>query len=261
MMDSVKPILSIAGRRALVIGGTSGIGREIALALAREGADTAATGRREAEAAEACAAIQALGVRSFCHPCDATEADGLSSLRRRVQEEFGGLDILVYAAGITWKAPSAELALEDWRRVMAVNADAALASCQAFHPLLKESSCARIVAIASLSSFLAFHQVAAYSASKAALLSLVQSLACEWASDGIRVNAIVPGVFVTDLNRELLNGTERGHELLMRTPMGRFGEIGELAGAAVFLAGDGASFITGAALPVDGGFLASGVNR
>ncbi len=143
---------------------------------------------------------------------------------------------------------------------MDINLTGVLRACQSFYEPLKASGRGRIVNIASLGSFLAFHEVAAYSASKSALLSLTKSLACEWAPDGICVNAIAPGVFPTELNRALIVGTPRGDEMLMRTPMGRFGKPEELIGAAVLLASDGASFLTGQCIAVDGGYLASGVN-
>jgi NAD(P)-dependent dehydrogenase (short-subunit alcohol dehydrogenase family) len=251
----------VTDRKALVVGGTSGIGKAIALGLADAGAHTIATSRRPELVQSVTEEIRSRGVKTLEQPCDALDESSLASLAARIREELGGLDILVYAAGATHKTPTADLSTDEWRNIMAVNVDGALNACKALYPMLKSAASARVLTIASLSSFVSFHQVAAYSASKAALLSLTKSLACEWAADGIRVNALVPGVFVTDLNRDLLNGTPRGQELLMRTPMKRFGEVDELVGAAIFLCSDAASFITGAALPVDGGFLASGVNQ
>jgi len=254
-------LFDLTDRKALVVGGTSGLGKAIALGLAEAGADTAVTGRRIDAVREVNDQIRALGRQSFDAACDATNRDQLSALRQRGEAEFGGLDILVYAAGVTLKKPTVDLTGDDWHAVTSINLDGALFALQTFHPLLAQSRYPRVITIASLSSLVAFHQVAAYSASKAALLSLTRSLACEWAESGIRVNAIVPGVFVTDLNRKLLFETPRGQELLTRTPMKRFGDASELVGAAIYLASDAASFVTGTALAVDGGFLASGVNQ
>lgn len=261
MDETVNSLFDITGRNALVVGGTSGIGRMAALAFGKAGANVAAVGRREVEASQVAEEISALGVKTINATCDASNQASVDGLVSQVSSEFGGLDILVYAAGVTFKKPLTELQTEDWNRVMDINVTGALRVCQAFHPLLKQSKSPRIVTVASLSSFVAFHQVSPYSASKAALMNLTKSMAEEWAPDGIRVNAVVPGVFVTDLNRELLNGTDRGKELMTRTPMKRFGDISELAGAILFLSSDAASFITGIGLPVDGGFLAAGVNQ
>jgi NAD(P)-dependent dehydrogenase (short-subunit alcohol dehydrogenase family) len=173
---------------------------------------------------------------------------------------LGRVDILVNAAGQTFKQPTVKVTGEQWSGLMDVNLNGALRACQAFHTPLRESGRGRVINIASLGSFLAFHEVAAYCASKTALLSLTRSLACEWAKDSISVNAIAPGVFPTEMNSELINSTPRGREMLMRTPMGRFGRPEELVGAAVLLASDGASFLTGQCIAVDGGYLASGVN-
>lgn len=260
-MDETVNIFDISGRNVLVVGGTSGIGHMAAMAFANAGCNVAAVGRREKEAAEVAGDLESPGIKTFGATCDVTVQASVDQLVEKVTSEFGGLDILVYAAGITHKKPIAELNIDDWNRVMETNVTGALRVCKAFYPLLKQSKFPRIVTIASLTSYVSFHQVSPYSASKSALLSLTKSIAEEWATDKITVNAVVPGVFVTDLNHELLMGTDRGRELQMRTPMNRFGETSELAGAILFLSSDAASFITGIGLPVDGGFLASGVNQ
>jgi NAD(P)-dependent dehydrogenase (short-subunit alcohol dehydrogenase family) len=170
------------------------------------------------------------------------------------------VDILLNAAGQTFRKPTVDVAEADWDRIMNINLTGTLRACQSFHAPLKASGRGRVINIASLSSFVSLNEVAAYAASKAAVLSLTKSLAIEWAKDDICVNAIAPGVFPTELNASLLNGTERGREFLLRTPMKRFGRPEELVGAALLLASDAASFITGQSIAVDGGFLCSGVN-
>ncbi len=254
-------IFDISGRVAVVVGGTSGLGRAIALGLADAGVHTVASGLTILHAEDAAQAIRSRGVRSLSLACDVTNLASLERLREGVLGEFGQVDILINCAGKTFKRPSLEVSGEDWNELLNVNVTGALRASQTFYEPLKASGRGRIVNIASLSSFLSFHEVAAYGASKSALMALTQSLGCEWAKDGIRTNAIVPGVFVTDLNRALLEGTERGREMLLRTPLGRFGNAEELVGAALFLCSDAVSFITGTSIAADGGFLASGVNQ
>lgn len=257
----MNPLFDISGRVAVVVGGTSGLGRKIALGLARSGVHTISTGRREENVREVTSEIVACGVRSLAITTDVGSRESLAALRDAVVTEFGGVDILVNAAGITQKKPTLEVTDEEWDKVFETNLNGTLRACQVFYEPLKASGKGRIINIASLSSFDSFHQVAAYGASKSAVLALTKTLGCEWAKDGIRSNALVPGVFVTDLNRVILEGTERGRELLTRTPMGRFGDPEEVVGAALFLASDAASFITGTHIAIDGGILASGVNQ
>jgi NAD(P)-dependent dehydrogenase (short-subunit alcohol dehydrogenase family) len=250
----------LTGRVAVVVGGTSGLGRAIASGLARAGADVVPTGRREQLIDEVCAEIEKLDRQTLRQAVDVAKRESIDALRDRVRERFGRLDILVNAAGRTIRRPTAKVAEEEWAAIMDTNLTGMLRACQSFYKPLRESGRGRIINIASLTSFVAFHEVAAYGVSKSGVVALTQSLGSEWARDRINVNAIVPGVFRTDLNAGLLDGTERGRELLMRTPMGRFGLPEELVGTAVFLASDAASFITGQTIAVDGGFLASGVN-
>lgn len=249
----------VSGRVAVVVGGTSGIGRAIALGLADAGAHVIPCGRRPSP--ELVDEIRSKGVRSLEATADVTDRASIEGLRDATLEEFGGVDILLNCAGRTFRKATKDVSDEEWSGLLDTNLNGMLRTCQAFYEPLKASGRGRIVNLASLSSFVAFHEVAAYGASKAAVMALTQSLGSEWAKDGIRTNALVPGVFVTDLNRELLMGTGRGQELLMRTPLGRFGDIGEIVPAALFLCSDAVSFITGTSLVVDGGFLASAVNR
>jgi NAD(P)-dependent dehydrogenase (short-subunit alcohol dehydrogenase family) len=256
----MQNIFDLSGRVALVIGATSGIGRSLAVGLALHGADVVPSGRRRDKLGEVCREIEEAGRQTLVQSVDAFRRGSIDALRDAVLDKFGRVDILINAAGQTLRKPTAAIEETEWARIMDINLTGVLRACQSFYEPLKAAGRGRIVNIASLGSFLAFHEVAAYSASKSAVLSLTKSLACEWARDGICVNAIAPGVFPTELNRALIVGTPRGDEMLMRTPMGRFGKPEELIGAAVLLASDGASFLTGQCIAVDGGYLASGVN-
>jgi len=250
----------LTGRVAVVIGGTTGLGMAIARGLAEAGADVVPAGRRAVLVDEACAVIEALGRRALRHTADATDRASLGALRDAVLKTLGAVDILVNSAGRTLRKPSADVSEPEWEAVTASIVNAAVRACQVFYEPLKKSGRGRVINIASLGSFLAFHEVAPYCAAKSAVLSLTRSLGCEWARDGICVNAIAPGFFPTELNANLLNDTPRGRQVLLRTPMHRFGRPEELVGAALLLASDAASFITGQCLTVDGGYLASGVN-
>ncbi|HEY2381238.1 MAG TPA: glucose 1-dehydrogenase [Terriglobia bacterium] len=252
--------LDISNRVAVVIGATSGIGRTLALGLAEYGATVVPSGRRADRLEEVCKAIEAGGGKTLVKPADVNSRSSIDALRDAVLKQFGRVDVLVNAAGYSMKQPTNEVSEEKWSALMDTNVMGVLRACQSFYEPLKAGGRGRIVNIGSLGSFLAFHEVAAYCASKSAVMSLTKNLACEWAKDGICVNAIVPGVFPTELNRKLIEGTPRGNEMLARTPMGRFGNAEELVGAAVLLSSDAASFITGESIAVDGGYLASGVN-
>jgi NAD(P)-dependent dehydrogenase (short-subunit alcohol dehydrogenase family) len=253
--------LELTGKTAVVVGGTSGIGRAIAHALAEAGADVVATSRRMEQVEAAANEIEERGRRSLRVVSDVSNSASLRSALDACLAAFGKVDILVNSAGRTKRAPTLDFPEEDWAAILDTNLTGTLRACQIFGRHMIERRYGRIINIASLSSFVALYEVAAYSASKAAVASLTKSLAVEWAAHGVNINAIAPGVFRTALNQKLLDQTERGREFLLRTPMKRFGQVEELAGAAVFLASDAASFVTGEVLVVDGGFLASGVNQ
>jgi NAD(P)-dependent dehydrogenase (short-subunit alcohol dehydrogenase family) len=255
------PPLSLAGRVAVVVGGTTGIGRALSLGLADAGADVVASARGRAQVEAVAGELGQRGRRTLPVTCDVTDRDSLERLLAAVLAALGKVDILVNCAGRTKRVPTLEMSESDWEDILATNLTGTLRSCQIFGRAMLERGYGRIINIASLSSFVALYEVAAYAASKAAVASLTRSLAVEWGARGVCVNAIAPGVFRTALNESLLDGTARGREFLMRTPLGRFGRVEELAGAAVFLASEAASFVNGEVLVVDGGFLASGVNQ
>ena len=251
----------LSGKCAVVVGGTSGLGKAIALGIAEAGADVVAASRRQEEADLVASEIEGFGRRSLRATVDVRDRSTIELLQRKVLDSFRKVDILVNAAGITHKTPTLECSEEEWTSILDINLNGTWRSCQIFGQTMVGQGFGKILNIASLSTFVGFHEVAAYGVSKAGVGALTKTLAIELAPFNICVNAIAPGIFPTALNAELILHTERGRELKMRTPMKRFGEMDELAGGAIYLVSDAASFVTGEILVIDGGFLASGVNQ
>jgi NAD(P)-dependent dehydrogenase (short-subunit alcohol dehydrogenase family) len=249
----------LTGKVAVIIGGTSGIGLAITEALHDAGATVVPSSRTGSAVKRAAERFRRPDAKTLVCQADVNAAASLVNLRDRVLKTHGRVDILVNSAGVHLKVPTLSLTLKNWEKVLNTNLTGAFLACQVFAPCMLEKDWGRIINIASLGSFVSLHESTAYCVSKAGLVALTRSLGCEWARQGVTVNAIAPGVFRTSINEELLSIPERIEQILIRTPMFRVGKVSELGGAAIFLASEASAFMTGQVLAVDGGFLAAGI--
>jgi NAD(P)-dependent dehydrogenase (short-subunit alcohol dehydrogenase family) len=258
-MSFLEEKFSLKNRVAVVLGGTSGIGQAIARGLARAGATTIASSRDRDRVEAQAADLESLGSKTLRLPSDVQDRASLQNLCDEAVLAFGQVDILVVTSGLLKKMPSEDVPDEDWTRIVDVNLNGTFRANQVFGRQMIKQQRGSIINIGSMTSFVSFSEVAAYAASKGGVLMLTRTLACEWARHNVRVNGIAPGVFRTPLNTKVLDIPERYAAIAGRTPMARVGNVEELVGAAIFLASDAASFVTGEMLPVDGGFLAKGI--
>jgi NAD(P)-dependent dehydrogenase (short-subunit alcohol dehydrogenase family) len=249
----------LTGKVAVILGGTSGIGLAITEALHNAGAIVVPASRRETAVRRAVERFCQPNAKCLVCPVDVNSPASLENLRDHVLAAYERVDVLVNSAGVHLKVPTLSLTLKDWEKVMQTNLTGVFQACQIFAPPMLAKRWGRIINIASLGSFVSLHEATAYCVSKAGVVALTQSLGCEWARQGVTVNAIAPGVFRTPINEEVLSIPERIEQILIRTPMFRVGNVSELGGAAVFLASESSSFMTGQVLAVDGGFLAAGL--
>ena len=255
---NVLDLFKLTGRRALVTGGAKGLGLVISTALAQAGADVAVAGRNEADLVAACGQIAgATGRKAVAAVADVTRADQVDRMAADVERGLGGpVDILVNNAGINVRGNSHELAEADWDAVVAINLKAPFLVARRVGPGMCERGWGRVVNMGSILSVIALPGRAPYASAKAGLLNLTKVLALEWAGRGVTVNAVCPGPFATAMNLPLLNDPEKYKAFVAKIPMGRWGDLHEVAGAAVFLASDAASYVTGTGLFVDGGWTA-----
>lgn len=254
--------LDISGKICLVTGGTSGIGRAIALGFAQAGATVVAGSTNPDKVANI---KKELGAGHDALQLDVSDPKSVQAAVDATVKKFGRIDAMVNAAGVIKRVPSLDMALEDWERIIRINLTGAFLITQAVGRVMKNQTPdakglrGAIVNIASLNSYISLTEVLAYACSKSGVMGLTRGLANEWGPLGIRINAIAPGIFPTDLNRPLIEGTERGMNLKKHTPLARFGDADELVGAAIYLISPSASYTSGETIIVDGGFLTKGV--
>lgn len=249
-------MFSLEGKTAVVIGGGGVLAGEIALGLARAGADIAVIGRSQEKADARAEEVRALGRKALGISADTSGKAALEAAHAAILAEFGGVDILVNGAGVNSATPFFEITEEEWQRIVDINLKGVFLACQVFGKTMVESGKGgSVINISSASSGPPLSKVFTYGVTKGGVNQITQFLAREWATQGVRVNAIIPGFFPAEQNRKILT-EERVASIFSHTPMRRFGEASELVGAAVYLASDKASsFVTGSILRVDGGFL------
>ncbi|MDH2429992.1 SDR family NAD(P)-dependent oxidoreductase [Sphaerisporangium sp. TRM90804] len=247
----------LSGRTALVTGASRGIGRAIAIAFAEAGADVALVARSQDTLAEVAKEVEAFGRRAYALPCDLTDRDAAPGLVQRAIESLGHLDIVVNnAGGSNFIVPFKDLRLSGWDKLMRLNLDSTMAVCHAVAPHLLERGSGSVINVASVAA-LGAPFIAPYAVAKAGVVALTKSLALEWASAGVRVNALCPGWTATELNRPLWEDENASRATIANVPMGRWGTSEEMAPPAVFLASQASAFVTGQVLFVDGGLTAT----
>ena len=256
---SIESMFSLKDKVAVVIGGTSGIGKAIAMGYVKAGATVISSSRGQDKVDATAAELEALGSRTLRMTSDVHDRASLDALCKATVDTFGRVDILVVTSGALFKAPSAEMSEEDFCRVVDANLNGSFRANQIFGRQMIAQGGGVIIDTCSLTSFVSFGEVTPYAASKAGVLMLIKSLACEWAKYNIRVNGIAPGVFRTSLNSKALDTPGRSESIIAHTPMGKIGNVDDLAGTAIYLASDASSFVTGQIIAVDGGFLAKGI--
>ncbi len=261
-------LFDLSGQVALVTGGATGIGKEIAKALVQHGAHVLIGSRTMDKVDAAVAELRRATEADVADPIEPIVAGvsldvmsdaGVEQAMRKCMDQFGRLDILVNCAGVMVKKPTFELSMADFNMVYDSHVTGSFRCAQAAGRLMREQHAGCIINIASISSYVGLTEVTAYAAAKSAIMGLTRQLAVEWAKFGIRTNAIAPGFIPTDLNRKFMMGTDRGRRIMERTPMQRFGNADEIAGAAVYLAGKAGSFVNGHTIVIDGGYLATGI--
>lgn len=249
---------SLHDKNALVIGGSSGIGREIALGFQDAGAQLAVVGKTASKVDEVVGTLRARGGDPRGYQADVAQLDQLTQLLERIFSDRGRIDILVNSQGAIILKPVEEITGEEFDHIMEINLKSVFFACTIVGRHMLERGEGSIINISSIAAHIGFHLSGVYDASKHGVLGLTRTMAVEWAARGVRVNAIAPGVFVTPLNRDLMSH-DRKENFLRRTPMHRFGELEELVGAAIYLASPAAAFTTGSTITVDGGYLAMAV--